>query len=168
MRKFGLLKFSVLIASIILLLGIALLMHGGTRRSATSIGWNQSFDFGVARLTDTVEHTFILENPTPYEIQIDKIVPSCSCTIIESVQQSVPPGGSVSIPVRVSFSGPSDRFATTVAIFSGQSQSTLSLKGRVFEECPQRINFGRFSAQGRHRKTFLVNLDRTADVVRVD
>jgi len=95
------------------------------------------FDFGLAFVADTVDHTFHVTNVSPRPLQIEKIMASCGCTTVATnlVGTSIDPGQSFDVPVRLMLSGSEKgEFERPVLVrFAGEPrlQLTLKLKGRV-------------------------------------
>lgn len=65
-------------------------------------------DFGEVRFsgrTTTVEHTFHLRNRTGENVVIDKLVPSCGCTLAEVNDTVIEPGDEVRLHAKLALSG---------------------------------------------------------------
>ncbi len=50
---------------------------------------NKEYDFGMISSNDTVIHTFVIKNISNNPFVIAKILPSCTCTIIDSIPKKL-------------------------------------------------------------------------------
>lgn len=60
----------------------------------------EMFDFGALVKGDSAAHTFILQNPTDTPVTIDRVFPSCGCTVAD-FDRVVPAGGEGKVRVEL-------------------------------------------------------------------
>lgn len=103
----------------------------------------QLYDFGSGKVGATVSHDFIVANPTDQPVRVLKAVPSCSCTVVGALPESIPGHGQMAVTVKATLGAASDRFAQDVALsLEGFPPVLLQLEGEVIRPFPPLIDFG--------------------------
>lgn len=60
---------------------------------------NNPFDFGTINATDTIKHIFKITNTTNTLFVIDKVLPSCTCTVSKADKKICKKGESTNVEV---------------------------------------------------------------------
>jgi hypothetical protein len=63
------------------------------------------FDFGTRDPSETIDHTFMLENAGDSDLIISAIRPACGCTAANMTRQTIPPGESAELSTRLNLVG---------------------------------------------------------------
>ncbi|MFO1492623.1 MAG: DUF1573 domain-containing protein [Kiritimatiellia bacterium] len=137
----------------LLLTGWAVVLPLLAARSAPRITCAEpEFDFGRAGEGEALEKRFLIGNAGDADLVISRIVPSCtSCTVINVSTNRVPPGGSLSVPVRLTLGGFNGMIAKKVTIESNDPVNPrfeLALKGEVVSDIilrPAVVVFGQLA-----------------------
>ncbi|QDU94655.1 DUF1573 domain-containing protein [Lignipirellula cremea] len=95
---------------------------------------SERYEFGLMERGDTQEHTFVLTNVggAPLELTLGKT--TCSCTLAELSNASVPPSGKTEVRLEWSPKGNSNAFAQSAEIYTNdptQPVLRLAVKGKV-------------------------------------
>lgn len=118
---------------------------------------SQTFRFGTKWVGQQVLHTFQIRNPTDHPINITRVAPSCSCTLVGEVPRIVPPRGTANIPLRVELSQESQDFSSVVAVtFDQYPPVKLVIIGNVLRPAPDTVSLGPVKRGERTSKTFAV------------
>jgi len=92
------------------------------------------FDFGPVWDLDVVEHTFKIENAGQAPLQIKHVRSTCGCTAVDAKPQTLAPGASTDIRVRLTVAGLGGKVTKTVYVESNDPQTpnqALTLTGEV-------------------------------------
>ena len=93
-----------------------------------------TFDFGSVAQGQEITHDYTIKNSGTAELSIQRIVPSCGCTIANSSSSLLPAGGEGKISVQFDTSGFSGDKTKIVRVYSNDPDSPVQdivLKGRV-------------------------------------
>jgi len=96
-----------------------------------------TYDFGSRDASETVEHTFILNNTGSADLEIKKVQPACGCTTAELEKNIIPPGDSSKIAAKLSLAGRSGEVQKPITIESNDPTNPtlqLAIKGIVGNE----------------------------------
>jgi hypothetical protein len=63
------------------------------------------FDFGTRDPSESIDHTFLLENTGTSDLIISAIRPACGCTAANMTRQTIPPGESAELSTRLNLVG---------------------------------------------------------------
>jgi hypothetical protein len=63
------------------------------------------FDFGTRDPSESIDHTFLLENTGTSDLIISAIRPACGCTAANMTRQNIPPGESAELSTRLNLVG---------------------------------------------------------------
>lgn len=105
------------------------------------------YDFGAARDTNTVEHTFILRNEGDAPVTIDHVRTTCGCTTNTLKEKTIAPGGQEDLSVRLVLRGQRGQQRKGIYVHSNDPHSPLRLEisGQVqadVELAPATLYFG--------------------------
>ena len=132
---------------------------------------NPVWDFGTIKgsTAEALKHSFRLKNTSQKQVDIKRIVTSCSCAVAEDYSRSIAPGATVEIPVRISVYGPPGPFGKSFEVFlEDASGSSLFLRAHgVIESTseiyatPLVLDFGELSNSPVERTITLSRYDGT-------
>lgn len=106
--------------------------------------FDQRFNTGVLVDTDSVEHVFKICNPSLRSLTIEKAAPSCGCTVVDTLPESVAPLGVLSIPVQMSLLGKDGKFESKVLVhFKNHEPASLTIVGVRRQSLPSRVTLGK-------------------------
>ena len=123
---------------------------------------NPVFDFDSIPQGKILEHQYILRNSGDEELEIQRIVPACGCTVPELKNKVIAPGEETVLSVQFNTYGMYGRKEKTVRLYTNDPErpaALLTLKGEIEPEVlvePYRIDFGKVTHSP----------DTTAGVVR--
>ena len=103
---------------------------------------NPVWDFGTIKgsTAEALKHSFRLKNTSQKQVDIKRIVTSCSCAVAEDYSRSIAPGATVEIPVRISVYGPPGPFGKSFEVFlEDASGSSLFLRAHGVIESTSEI-----------------------------
>ncbi|MCB0328323.1 MAG: DUF1573 domain-containing protein [Bdellovibrionales bacterium] len=104
--------------------------------------------FGAVAQGDKVTHSFLLKNLGDENLEIQRVVPSCGCTVSTLEKNSLAPGEETSLNVDFDTRGMSGPKVKTVRIYTNdpeQLTALVTMKGEVQPDLivePQRVHFG--------------------------
>lgn len=105
----------------------------------------QEFAFGEGRVGQTLVHTFELHNRSARPITVKRIVKDCACTSLTIDNEKIEPGDTEQIRLVIKLPKASELFnAGATVFFDGRPPLKLAARGRILEDVPPRIDFGRF------------------------
>jgi hypothetical protein len=99
---------------------------------------------------ETLHHEFTIKNDGDEPLAIQRVVPSCGCTISKLAKNSIAPGGETKLSVDFDTSGMSGEKVKTVRLYTNDPENLtalLTLQGEVQPEIfvePRRLHFGSF------------------------
>jgi hypothetical protein len=96
-----------------------------------------TYDFGSRDASESVEHTFILNNTGSADLEIKKVQPACGCTTAELEKNIIPPGDSAKIAAKLSLAGRTGELQKPINIESNDPTNPtlqLAIKGIVGNE----------------------------------
>lgn len=91
---------------------------------------------GPVSILETAEAVFVLENTGGEEIVIERVVPACRCSTARLDGVTIPPGGQLSLPVRLQAEDKLGSFTKTFVVRSNSPTNRnllLSVRGTI---CP--------------------------------
>ena len=98
-----------------------------------------SFDFGAIKAAHVVQKEFVLRNIGRADLRIDSLVSSCGCTAVMSDTQTVKPGASTPLRVRLTAPEQAGRLQKSVLVKSNDpAQPTLEVKIEALVVAPRR------------------------------
>ena len=98
-----------------------------------------SFDFGTVKPGGVVQKEFVLRNIGRADLRIDSLVSSCGCTAVMSDMQTVKPGASTPLRVRLTAPEQAGRLRKSVLVKSNDpAQPTLEVKIEALVVAPRR------------------------------
>ena len=106
-----------------------------------------TYSFGGVSEGAHVKHEFFIKNGGGSDLQIQKVVPSCGCTVSKAEPEIVPPGTQSKLSVEFDSSGFSGVVTKEIRVLTNDPDAqaiTFSLRGSVVEDihiAPQRIIF---------------------------
>ncbi len=106
------------------------------------------YDFGTMDNADTVKHTFVIKNTGDTSLDIERVKPSCGCTVANISQKIIPPGETAEITANMSLKGRNGPISKSIIIHSNdpkQPQFRLALAGTAttaIQVNPDRVFFG--------------------------
>jgi hypothetical protein len=109
---------------------------------------NPIFEFDTIPQGKQLEHKYILRNIGDEELQIQRIVPACGCTVPELDENRIQPGAETVLSVQLDTRGMYGRKEKTVRLYTNDPQlptALLTLRGEIEPEVlvePYRIDFG--------------------------
>lgn len=127
-----------------------------------------SYDFGTISQGQQVIHDFELRNAGGSDLIIQKVAPSCGCTVSTLSSSTIKPGASEKIHVvfdTAGFLGSKNKIITIVSNSSDSSNLAVRLTGRVVSGVsitPDRVEFGEVSSASSlptRTREFSVELD---------
>jgi hypothetical protein len=93
-----------------------------------------TFQFGDRQTGEIVEHVFVISNIGDSTLKIEKVLPSCGCTIPDLVKREVPPGEQTELRVRLDLAmarGPQHRSIVVHSNDPTNSNLKLTLAGNA-------------------------------------
>ncbi len=124
----------------------------GTTHAPKIVCDEPTFRFGDVENSRDVEHTFVVRNEGDLTLDIQRVRPSCGCTVVSTSRNSVPPGGQTEITAKLSLRGRQGQQHKTIAVESSDPKTptlTLALEGNAVVEInvrPSQVFFGRIPA----------------------
>lgn len=109
---------------------------------------NPVFDFDTIPQGKQLEHKYILRNIGDEELEIQRIVPACGCTVPELDESLIQPGAETVLTVQLDTRGMYGRKEKTVRLYTNDPQlptALLTLRGEIEPEVlvePYRVDFG--------------------------
>jgi hypothetical protein len=98
-----------------------------------------SFDFGTIKPAHVVQKEFVLRNNGRADLRIDSLVSSCGCTAVMSDAQTVKPGASTPLRIRLTAPAQAGRLQKSVLVKSNDpAQPTLEVKIEALVVAPRR------------------------------
>jgi hypothetical protein len=90
-------------------------------------------DWGKALQGESVKHSFKISNTGGAPLVIERIKPSCGCTMVESPQKPIPPGGADVFTLQIDTKSFSGKIKKTADVFSNAASSPdkVSMGGEV-------------------------------------
>ena len=114
----------------LLALGLALAVSA---RAAPKIACDKTeHDFGQVPNTTRINHTFVLRNDGDQELRVDRVQPSCGCTVAEISQRVLAPGQTAQIPTVLDLNGKRGPMTKSITVYSNDPaapQFRLNLTG---------------------------------------
>lgn len=95
------------------------------------------YDFGERDNSETVEHTFVLENRGDRILEIERTKTSCGCTVANLPDRTLDPGESAELTARLSLKNRRGRQTKMITVFSNDPdspQTRLTLQGEAVSE----------------------------------
>ncbi|QDT66095.1 DUF1573 domain-containing protein [Calycomorphotria hydatis] len=96
------------------------------------------YDFGDMRLGETLSHDFVVKNVGKGPLRLGEPQTTCKCTVANTVDDAIPPGGEASIKLEWTPKAPSEEFSQMARIpvidHPDFNVIQLMVKGRVDEQ----------------------------------
>ncbi len=114
---------------------------------------NETHDFGTVWVGPTLNHSFKITNEGDVTLQIQKVKPSCGCTIAGQYPRKLEPGETGEFPFALKSAKLRGRFQKSITITSNDpvtERMRLTLKGEVkryVDVSPASASFGRITDQ---------------------
>jgi hypothetical protein len=124
-------------------------------------------DFGEVRFvgrSTTVEHTFHLRNRTSGNVVIDKLVPSCGCTLAEVNDTVIEPGDEVRLHAKLALSGIGGKRTHVQILLRDRSPMSVWLRATAIRTAAlvPTVDRVELDAEGRARATVMIDLQDPA------
>lgn len=109
---------------------------------------NPVFEFDTIPQGEQLEHKYILRNVGDEELEIQRIIPACGCTVPELKESRIQPGAETVLSVQLDTRGMYGRKEKTVRLYTNDPQlptALLTLRGEIEPEVlvePYRLDFG--------------------------
>jgi hypothetical protein len=107
----------------------------------------QVFEFGKARQSAIVQHTFQVVNTLDVPVKVTRVQTTCGCTVATVKKNTVvEPGKTLDVPVNLNVRGKSNPIESKVIVnyADGVKPDELILKGTAAEEYPNLVDFAKF------------------------
>ena len=114
------------------LLALGLALGVSAHAAPKIVAEKAEHDFGQVPNTTRINHTFVLRNDGDQELRVDRIQPSCGCTVAEISTKTLAPGATAQIPTVLDLNGKRGPMTKTVTVYSNDPatpQLRLSLTG---------------------------------------
>ncbi|MCB1071068.1 MAG: DUF1573 domain-containing protein [Verrucomicrobia bacterium] len=125
------------------------------------------FDFGMADNAQPVEHTFVVRNDGDTTLVIERVRPTCGCTVANISNKELKPGDTSEISTRLNLPGRTGKQNKTLIVYSNDPQNPeyrLTLTGEMTTAIkvePTRHFFGQ--VQPGQKISLDVTLEATSD-----
>lgn len=109
---------------------------------------NPNFDFGSVLTGETIKHSFLLKNEGDTQLSIERIIPSCACTIVNNKFKHIPANQEKELEVEFNtfgFRGQQNKVIRIITNEQQLKQHSLYLQGDVQPEIllsPERVFLG--------------------------
>lgn len=119
-------------------------------------------DFGVVWTGPDLEHTFVISNKGDADLKIERVKPSCGCTIAGNYPRTIAPGDSGKFPFKMKSAKLHKHFVKSVTITSNDPVTPdlrLKLQGEVknyVDVDPPSANFGKIIGQAKKERVLRV------------
>jgi len=128
---------------------------------------NPTFNFGSRDSGEVIEHTFTLTNNGDGTLLIDKVKTNCGCTVAQLSTQSIPPGETAEVKVKLNLhrlKGRQNRIALVQSNDPSAPNLKLAMVGNAVYHVtlsPQHVAFGQVEGNEPSSKVFKVEVDET-------
>ncbi len=85
-------------------------------------------DFGAMKEGEVVEHTFTFKNVGKSDLIIQKVKPSCGCTVPEYTEDAVKPGGTGKIKIKFDSDGKTGKQNKSVTVHANTNPRVTKLR----------------------------------------
>lgn len=92
------------------------------------------FDFGVADNAQPIDHTFVIRNDGDTTLVIERVRPTCGCTVANITKKELAPGETSEISTRLSLPGRTGHQSKVLIVYSNdpeQPEYRLTLTGEM-------------------------------------
>ncbi len=124
----------LIIISLILLSLLTYKEEIGYNKYATIEIEYESFNFGKVKVNDTINHTFTIKNTSEVPFLVNKILPSCTCTIANTSKKIISKNESLEIKVQFIAYEYLPTNISSVILIEGNAKNgivKLELKGKI-------------------------------------
>lgn len=127
---------------------------------------HQSFDAGAVIAKDSLTYTFRIPNYTWRTMEVGNATASCGCTVVEKLPTTVPPFGSLRIPVNIALAGRHGGFTSKVAVdLKGHGSAELSVLADIYPALLDPIDLGPVEKGALVERAFLAPPSFTRDAL---
>ena len=124
----------LIIISLILLSLLTYKKKKGYNKYATIKIDNKSFNFGKVKINDTINHTFTIKNISEIPFLVNKVLPSCMCTVAGASKKIIRKNEFLKIKVQFIAYEHLPTSVSSIILIEGNAENgivKLELKGEI-------------------------------------